>query len=58
MLYLLPVLLFTISFGDNECNSIVYGYSEGLTYVELAGNNISYAILFILFIYKYIMYNI
>ena len=32
MLYLLPVLLFSISFGDNECNSVVYSNSLGVKY--------------------------
>ena len=27
MLYLLPVLLFTVSFGDEDCNQIKYSSS-------------------------------
>ena len=38
--YLLPTLLFAVSFGDNECNSIVYTDPSG-TIVGVPTGNIS-----------------
>ena len=38
MLYLLPILLFAVSFGDENCNSITYTDIVGLAYGIPTGN--------------------
>ena len=38
MLYLLPVLLFAVSFGDENCNSITYTDDNGKVVAVPTGN--------------------
>ena len=38
MLYLLPVLLFVVSFGDESCNSITYTDPHGKVVAFSTGN--------------------
>ena len=38
MLYLLPILLFAVSFGDENCNSITYTDGTGILISTPTGN--------------------
>ena len=38
MLYLLPILLFVVSFGDENCNSITFTDSTGRLWGTPTGN--------------------